>query len=225
MNLTKTSQASMEPDKQERDGSMTKQAGYVNGVYESVDNAIEKELNRLEIKQGIIPTCKMGCCHCCRHFILTNRAEMHAVTQYVKREFSEKQINELRIRTHQWHAWDNAQPGRSRAGKVDDRVDLSNYVRCCPLLDKGLCTVYPVRPVVCRTHLVSSDPQLCMAVHEPTSTKPNPEVLKSVALVTEPFSKAIEGSIKNSDSDASQVQMLLPHGLATEMGWDFAIVP
>jgi hypothetical protein len=223
--LTTSSQDDMTSDKLGFDCSMTKQEDYVNGVYESVDNAIDKELNRLEIEQGIIPTCKMGCCHCCRHFILTNSGEMHTLAQYVKRGFSENQINDLRKRTHQWHAWDNTRPGRSQAGKVDDHVDLSDYVRCCPLLDKGVCTAYPVRPIVCRTHLVSSDPQLCMAVHEPTSTKPDPDVLKSVALVTQPFSKAIEASIKNTDPDPSQLQMLLPHGLAMEMGWDFAIVP
>ncbi len=197
----------------------------MKGVYQTVDNAINNELTRLKVKQGIVPTCKMGCCHCCRHFILTNRAEMHAVTQYVKREFSKKQISELRMRTHQWHAWDNAQPGRSRAGKVDDRVDLSNYVRCCPLLDNGVCTVYPVRPVVCRTHLVSSHPQLCLAVHESTLKEADPAVLKSVAVVTKPFSQAIEDSCRSTDLDASQRPMLLPHGLATEMGWDFAVVP
>jgi len=215
----------MTPDKQGFDCSMTKQENYVNGVYETVDNAIEKELNRLKTRQGITPTCKMGCCHCCRHFILTNRAEMHTLAQYVKREFSIKQIDDLRIRTHQWHAWDNTWPGRSQAGELDDHVDLSQYVRCCPLLDNAICTVYPVRPVVCRTHLVSSDPKLCLAVHEPTSTEDDPAVLKSVALVTAPFSKAIEASIKNTDSNAYQSKMLLPHGLATEMGWDFTIVP
>jgi len=170
-----------------------------------------------------MPSCKKGCCHCCRHHIVTDTAEVHALAQYVKRCFSQDQINQLRIRTQQWHQWDNTRPGRRPSAKVHEPIDLTGYIRCCPLLVDGVCTAYPARPIVCRTHLVSSHPRLCLAVHQPDVMGDTPAVLTSVRAVTAPFSTAIEDHIIKTGSDFSQSQMLLPHALAIEMEWDFAI--
>lgn len=223
MNLIENGQLSTGPDGFVADVP-TAQEAFVRSVYVSVDDAIACELDRLQSEEGIVPSCKKGCCHCCRHHILTDIAEVHTLAQYVKREFSEDQISELRIRTHQWHAWDNSRPGRTPLARVNEQVDLSNYVRTCPLLVEGACSVYPVRPVVCRAHLVSSHPQLCLAVHTRDSTAADPAVLKSVMVATSPFSQVIKDHIEHKGLNFPESQMLLPHGLALEMGWDFAIV-
>jgi len=204
---------------------ITPQGDFVNGVYSSVDEATARELDRLRSEDGIVPTCKMGCCHCCRYHILTNIAEAHTLARYVKRTLSADQINDLRVRTHQWHEWDKSKPGRYPSAKVDEQIDFSNYGPCCPLLVNGACIAYPVRPVVCRTHLVSSHPRLCRATLGPESTEGAPAVLTSIVAAASPFSKAIRDHIENADMDFSRSQMLLPQWLAIEMGWDFAISP
>jgi len=224
MNLVKNSNFGTGSKKFGADIPITPQENFVNGVYSSVDEATACGLDRLRNEDGIIPTCKMGCCHCCRYHILMDIAEAHTLAQYVKRELSVDQINDLRMRTHQWHEWDNSRPGRRYPlAKVDEQTDLSNYVPCCPLLVNGACIAYPVRPVVCRTHLVSSHPRLCCAVHDPESTEDAPVVLTSIMTATSPFSKAIRDHIENAGVDFSRSIMLLPQGLAIEMSWDFAI--
>lgn len=215
----------MGPEEFGADIPITPQENFVNGVYSSVDEATARELGRLRSEEGIIPTCKMGCCHCCRYHILTNIAEARTLVQYVKRALSVEQINDLRERTHQWHEWDNSRPGRYPSAKVDEEIDLSNYGPCCPLLVNDACIAYPVRPVVCRTHLVSSHPRLCRATLDPESTEGAPAVLKSIVTATSPFSEAIREHIENAGVDFSRSRMLLPQWLAIEMGWDFAISP
>jgi Fe-S-cluster containining protein len=201
------------------------QERFVNGVYASVDDATARGLDRLRREDGIIPPCKLGCCHCCRYHIQTNMAEAHALAQYVRREFSLDQINDLRMRTLKWHEWDNSRPGRYPSVNVDAETDLSDYEHFCPLLVNGLCSAYPARPVVCRTHFVSSRPRFCRAANDPESTEDPPVVLTSVVAAASPFSMAIRDHIENTGLDFSRSIMLLPHWLATEMGWDFAISP
>ena len=207
------------------DRPISQEESLVHSVYTAVDDAIQCELDRLRDENGTVPSCKKGCCHCCQHHILMDRAEAHVLMQFVRRELSSDQINDLRHRTHQWHALDQSSPGRTPSATIQAPVDLSDYTRCCPLLVNGACIAYSARPVVCRVHLVSSDPQLCRALHDPTMTEEAPSVLKTVAAATAPFSKAQRDRIEDKGVDYSRSLMLLPHWLAIEMGWDFAISP
>ena len=204
----------------------TRQEDLVNSVYASVDKAIVRERDRLRKEEGIIPTCQKGCFHCCRYHVLTNIAEAHTLAEYVKRVLPIDKINDLRIRTQQWHEWDNSRPGRYPSATVDEQSDTSNDDPCyCPLLVDGACIAYPVRPVVCRTHLVSSPPRLCRALIDPESAEEGPVVLMSVVTATSPISLAIRDDIQKAGMDFAQSQMLLPQWLAIEMNWDFAISP
>jgi hypothetical protein len=223
INLIENSNFGMGPEEFGADIPITQQENFVNGVYSSADEAIACELGRLCSEDGIIPSCKMGCCHCCRYHILMDIAEAHTLAQYVKRELSVDQISDLRMRTHQWHEWNDSRPGRHPSAKVDEQTDISNYDPCCPLLVNGACIAYPVRPIACRSHLVSSHPRLCCAVHDPESAEDAPVVLTSIKTATSQFSKAIRDHIENTGVDFSRATMLLPQWLAIEMSWDFAI--
>lgn len=213
----------MGPEDFGADLPITPQEDFVNDVYSSVDEATICKLEQLRDEDGIIPPCKQGCYHCCRYHIQTNIAEAHNLAQYVKRELSTDQINALRIRTQQWHEWDNSRPGRYPLTTINEPTDLSNYDHCCPMMVDGTCSAYPVRPIVCRTHYVSSNPLSCYEANNPESTKDAPVVLKSITTAISPFSKAIKDHIENTGLEFSRSIMLLPHWLAIKMDWDFAI--
>lgn len=201
----------------------TAQETFVKGVYSLVDAAAGSRLEQLRNEHGITATCRLGCCHCCRHHILMNIAEAHTLSQHVKREFSVDHINTLRLRTQQWHEWDNSSRNRPLSVNAGVGTDLSNYDHCCPLLENGQCAAYPVRPVVCRTHFVCSDPLSCRAGNDSKSGEKRAVVLTSVVTVTSPFSNAIKDHIEKAGLDFSRSTMLLPHWLAIEMGWEFAL--
>lgn len=192
----------------------------VNGMYSLVDEAIAGELDRLHCEEGIVPSCQPGCSHCCRYHILTNVAEATTMVQYIRREFSAEQINDLRLRTMHWHAWDNSRPGRHPASTMVEEGDRSLYDHSCPLDVNGVCSVYPVRPVVCRAHFVSSPPRFCLTANDPDSAEKAPVVLHSLVEAAEPFSLSIRKHIEATGQDFSRSLMLLPQWLAKEMGWD-----
>ena len=199
---------------------VTPQEALVIGVYASVDEAASRELVQLRCEEGVVPSCTRGCCSCCGQHIQTNVAEAHALGQFIKRRFSVRQTSDLRRRTQQWLAWEIARRGRPASAAPARGSDFSGYDPCCPLLVDRACSAYPVRPVICRTHFVSSDPAACRPSHDQRPVATAPVVLTSILRASGPFSKPLRADIENAGLDFSRSIMLLPHWLALEMGWD-----
>ena len=221
--MIENSNLGMGPDELGVDIPITARERFVKGVYLALDEATAGGMDRLRSEDGVVPSCTLGCCHCCRFHILTNIAEAHALTQYIKRELPAETIDGLRRRTQRWHEWDDSRLGRYPSPDIDAPADFSDYDPCCPLLVDGVCIAYPVRPVVCRTHFVSSDPRACRAANDPKSTEDAPVVLTSVVTAARPYSRALRDHIENAGLDFSRSIMLLPHWLAIQMGWEFAL--
>jgi len=205
---------------------MKTQENFIEGIYRDIDETTGIELDRLRSEDGIIPTCKLGCYHCCRQQIPMNIAEAHILTQYIRREFSSSEIDELKIHTQQWHAWDNSKRGRYSPPSMQEQMFLRGYEPCCPLIVEGACSAYPVRPVICRTHfVVCSDTRSCRPTNDPESIEERALPLRSVIKATGGFSKVIRDSIEKDALDYDRSVMLLPHWLAIEMGWNFDVSP
>lgn len=205
-----------------RDLPLTPEESFVMAVYSSMDKAIAGRLELLRVEDGLIPACKIGCSHCCRFHILINIAEARTLAQFVRRNFSPKQFDSLRMRTEQWHEWDNAMRWRYSLHSTAQRSELSIYDPCCPLLVDGACSAYDVRPTACRAHFVSSNPFYCHAANDPASSEARPSVIASLATSASTFSMAMRTLVEKTGIDYSRTTTLLPHGLAIEMDWDFA---
>lgn len=202
---------------------------FVGSLYSSVDKAVGCELKRLHVEEGIVATCKRGCFYCCGQHILTSIAEVKALGHFIRHEFSAGQIEDLRMRTRKWHArdeteWEEIRTGRRSAVNNGGQITFSAH-HYCPLLVAGECGVYPMRPLICRTHFVRSDPSACRHFSDPEAVGYSPESLATVLKVTDPFAAQIRDRIENSGLDYHRSVMLLPHWLAIEMNWDFAISP
>ncbi len=204
---------------------VTLEERFVKATYDSADEAIAGVLERMRREPGIVPSCKLGCCHCCRYHIVINIAEARTLAQHVKREFSHKQRKDLRTRTQRWHESADSLRGRRPLADRARQADPSPYDPCCPLLVSGACSAYGVRPLVCRSHFVSSPPLSCYAANHPESVGKSPLVIELFLTVTHPFAVAIRDHIEKAGLDYSRSMTLLPHGLAIEMGWDFAVSP
>jgi len=204
---------------------VTAQERLVQGVYDGVDEAAGRELYRLGLEDGVAPSCKPGCFECCSQHILMNPAEAHALAQFIRRNFSPAEISGLRQRTQRWHAQDEIRLGRSPAPALSESADLYCCALFCPLLVEDKCSAYPVRPVICRTHFVSSHPSSCRPACDSRPEAEPAVSLTSVLKATRTASMPLSTGIENLERDATHSIMLLPHWLAIEMGWDFAIEP
>jgi Fe-S-cluster containining protein len=197
----------------------------VTGVYAAVDEAAGRELARLKREEGIVPSCRRGCSGCCcGQHIQTNSLEAHALAQFIKRTFSQRQVDALRQRTLQWHLVDEVRRGRPELTMIHEE-DPPDEAPCCPMLVEGACSAYPARPVICRTHFVSSNPSACRPPNRRLPAGDAPVTLTSIIEATSPLANALRAGIETTGRDYSRSIMLLPHWLAIEMGWDFAERP
>jgi Fe-S-cluster containining protein len=195
------------------------------GVYAGVDAAAGRELDRLRREKGIAPSCRPGCFQCCGQHILMNPEEAHALAQFVRRTFSPEEISGLQRRTQQWHAEDEIRLGRCPTPALSESAVQGPHALFCPLLAGGKCSAYPVRPVICRTHFVSSHPSSCRPAFDPRPAAESAVSLASVLKATRTATLPLSSGAEKAGRDASRALMLLPHWLAIEMGWDFAIEP
>ncbi len=107
-----------------------------------IRNALDAHAGRFPI-----PKCKPGCSHCCILRVSTLPSEIFVVAEYIAAKKDCEKVTE-RI-----------------AAAVDSTRGLSTsqYFRTrtpCPLLENGVCGIYPVRPFACRGYF-SLSPRSC----------------------------------------------------------------
>ena len=86
--------------------------------------------------------CRPGCDCCCFNQVEVTPPEALLLGNYVDRHFSEPQKQALRDKL--------ARVAPVRTGKSKKEIARMRRELPCPLLSRGRCLVYPVRPLVCR---------------------------------------------------------------------------
>ncbi|KGQ22286.2 YkgJ family cysteine cluster protein [Thermus filiformis] len=109
----------------------------------------------LEAK-GVRPSCRAGCFYCCYPWVTLSRLEAEAIRPHLTPAQKERVLRE----------------GPRRLALLRERKDDPGFPGWffqkafqegtpCPLLEEGLCGVYPHRPLACRGVLTESDPERC----------------------------------------------------------------
>jgi Fe-S-cluster containining protein len=193
----------------------TEREQIVTAVYSAADAVIAGELSLLR-GHGVRPRCQAGCSTCCAQLIVTNRLEVHAIGQYLRRHFTPQRLEALRLRVLEWNRWEEA--GR------DGTVQPAAATRRCPLLEGVECSVYPVRPLICRAHFVSTDPAWCRPALDVEERGGTPRVLESVRAAAAPFKHRlavhVDRELEAAGLPREESVALLPPGLAEEMEWE-----
>jgi Fe-S-cluster containining protein len=100
--------------------------------------------------------CKEGCCYCCcKPGVLTSIPEFLRILDHIRSTFGTGDVAALTERARRYAA-------QTEGRNVNDCVDESIP---CPLLVDGCCSVYEVRPLVCRGYN-STNVDACRNAHE-----------------------------------------------------------
>jgi Fe-S-cluster containining protein len=184
----------------------------VTAIHAAADTAIASELARLR-NEGIVPSCHAGCGTCCSQHIVTNRLEMHALGQYIRRCLTPERVEALRLRVREWNRREDAGRGGAQAG-----------IRQCPLLENERCSIYSARPLICRAHYAWTDPTWCRTAIEGEVRQGTARLLDSVLKAAAPFKRSmaahVERELEAAGLPREESITLLAQGLAEEMGWD-----
>jgi Fe-S-cluster containining protein len=123
----------------------------VRQLYYNVDLLIDAFIQRCEA-ENIHVDCHMGCQWCCHQAVFASTHEMIVLADYLEKRFSPKVLDEVK---------EKARAKEQHMAVLSPAETLKTSFPC-PLLRKGSCMVYPVRPMACRIYL-SSNEKSCYA--------------------------------------------------------------
>lgn len=188
--------------------------GVVRAAMDACDGDIERELAVLAAR-GIAPTCSKGCAHCCRQEILVTRAEAEAIVEWIQASWQLAQIDTLKDRIRAWLVWYRDGFQRRVAAGEDRDVVAYEHGPLCVALQDDACSIYPARPMMCRTHYVSSSPDACRQARDPAfSGDEQVAVLPSIHRVSQPAILRIRAVVERQGADFTATVHLLPEWLA-----------
>lgn len=119
-------------------------------MYEAIDK-LNDSLFEFSKKQGKDIACQKGCEWCCHQPVFALDYELDYLNNFIDKDFTTKQKQELRTRASEKNNKLSALNGDA----------LLNAKHPCPLLKDGACTAYSARPMACRIYL-SSDLVSCL---------------------------------------------------------------
>lgn len=98
-------------------------------------------------------------------------------------------------------------------------IALYNYGPPCPLLENNECSIYPVRPLICRGYFVSSDPRSCLPQTNPEALEEEPDGIKSLVKAGGHHGRRIVEMVQVTGLPFEKSIRPLPLWIATEMKW------
>ena len=188
--------------------------GVVRAAMRTCDEDIERELAVLAVR-GVVPTCSKGCAHCCRQEILVPRAEAEAIVEWLQASWSPAQLDALNDRLRAWLTWHHGDFTRRVATGEDRQALAYEDGPGCVALQDGVCSIYPVRPTMCRMHYVTSSADACRSLRDPAFARDEKlAVLPSIHRVALPSVHRIREEVKRQGTDYWGTVHLLPEWLA-----------
>lgn len=128
-----------------------------------------KKLNKLYEKLATtlnpiekVASCKVGCNHCCHLPVLTSKLEYEVIKDFINHKFSggEKENLKNKINLNK-QIFENMQHKEEKFSKVSYDNYIKMTVPCAFLDETNRCSIYNVRPFVCRKYLVFNNSSVC----------------------------------------------------------------
>ena len=181
---------------------------------EYCNELIASEMSLLSAR-GVAPSCGKGCSHCCRQEIRVPRAEAEAIVDWIETSWQLPAIEALKQKLRAWLAWYRTEYVRLVAEGETRQAAFYEFGPQCPALQDDACSIYPMRPMTCRTHYVTSPPDACRQEGDPLFLGEGlVNAIPSIVRVTEPSALRIRAVVEKQGADFFATVHLLPEWLA-----------
>jgi Fe-S-cluster containining protein len=184
-------------------------------IFQEVDELVDREVARSSA-EGRPATCAPGCSHCCRQELYAPRAEVEAIVEWLEQS-APHLIDELKRRVATWLDWYRTQYPALIARGIARRDAFYSHGPPCPALIDDLCSIYPVRPVFCRTHYVASPAGACRPQDDPARVDLPVEPMRIFAKAS-PIGTKLRAFVENQGADFNGTVHLLAEWLAHLLG-------
>ncbi|MBN2645789.1 MAG: YkgJ family cysteine cluster protein [Desulfuromonadaceae bacterium] len=124
----------------------------LNGALEQFLDAVEQKLERkLTPHDSERIACRAGCGTCCQVHVAVLQPEAENIAAYLKENWTSEQLETLQQRMQKMLV---------RIEGLDEVERAAVSCSCVFLSDEGSCSIYPVRPLLCRS-LTSTCSESC----------------------------------------------------------------
>jgi len=139
---------------------------------------IYKELDE-KVFNNIICKCKEGCSRCCYDYFYISEEEFLVIMYYIENNFSKEKLKEIYNKADEYmrNLKENHKKEYNKLNDVTNGfVEKGNYdkrklipsinitEKACVFLENGKCSIYKVRPFICRNYGTLSKMFTCMDV-------------------------------------------------------------
>lgn len=129
----------------------------IKEVYHIGDILLNEYLQTNEI------TCHRGCSHCCKQLICCTTIEMETIMSYInsfprqrRRDIMKKMIKEA-TKFAIWYGRTCLDIPEDHHKMISEPIRTNYFGKPCIFLKNNACSIYPVRPIICRTTKVKGD--------------------------------------------------------------------
>jgi Fe-S-cluster containining protein len=140
-------------------------------LHHNTDLLVDAFTQRCE-RENVQVDCHMGCQWCCHQAVFASTYEIIVLNDYLERRFSKDVIQGVKER---------ALKKDKNLNKLSASAALKTSYPC-PLLRKGSCMAYPVRPMACRIYL-SSNEKSCQRKYDNPKDSENAPTLFDFPLI------------------------------------------
>lgn len=159
---------------------------------------------------GVVPSCKPGCAHCCRLEIPLSRAEGEVIVDWLHANRSADELEAVRDRLRAWLGWYRTEYHSLIAAGLSRPDAFAKHAPLCALNVDGSCTVYPVRPALCRNFHVSSPVSEC----DPATSTREPDIMFEVMRAVRPHIFELQDFVARQGGDYFATVHLIGEWLA-----------
>ncbi len=175
---------------------------HIESMYSAVDDLINSLL-AVARKQNVGIDCKKGCSWCCHQAVFANSYEIHYLGNYLKKNFSRQEQNELIKKASD----------KNKITSTLSQEKVLNYKSPCPLLKDGACTAYNARPMACRIYLSLKVSTCTEFYHRPENPDNFPALLDFPLQAGRMMNEGFIAALKESEVLVSEFR--LEEGLET----------
>ncbi|MBK8368183.1 MAG: YkgJ family cysteine cluster protein [Bacteroidetes bacterium] len=128
----------------------------IKKIYTDIDRFIGTQSN----------CCKKGCAYCCHQQIEVMNVEKEVINEFITSELSDQTKEIIKENLNVWlDYFDSNTPDNKTLDGNDVFKDFGSKAAKdglkCPFLIDNLCSIYEMRPMTCRVHIVESEPEFC----------------------------------------------------------------
>jgi Fe-S-cluster containining protein len=164
-------------------------------VYEAVDDAVS--LARAFMRSGATAPaslgCKRGCAHCCHRRVGTSPPVVLRIAAALREGSSKAEFADALARVRAVDEKTHGAAGTRSAGPP----------RACPFLVEGACSIYAIRPFVCRAWN-SVDPEACRRAPGEESVEMRLDLLQRTTFAG--IERGLQLAFQSSGLDAADLQ-------------------